>query len=373
MRKGERPKPMADLVREFGHDEPWVARQIISAFRDGLVDIEVIRRPNIVRVPELEGILVAKYNLSSAIVVASTGIPVKVKSDRPKVIDLSSDELHRKLGYALANHIGGPNAGGYFRDDDTIAFGSGRGVFYTCKSIAWELPHRSLRVKGLKLVSLTGAVHARDHEGRLNARLDADFHCGLFGMCVDDSATLRLISHPIAHEPEQVQAMKRQTWLGEWDNALGDPKRIPDLALVGVGVLAEGHRFYEQAKAPNDTRDPILEPLMVPLAALVEICDTIPPEADYCPVADICNMLFFVDPPPGLKVDRAKVQELIGEINMRLLNVNDGQLSRIRQIILCAAARKKVRAIRQLLTSEHYRIKHLCTDDSVARALVGND
>jgi DNA-binding transcriptional regulator LsrR (DeoR family) len=376
MRKGYKAKRLEDLAEEFGRDPAVISSGIISAFQDGLVDIEVIRRPTVERLHRLEEQLIDRYDLKGAIVVSGSGIRVRkgITSD-PKLSTrkaISSDELHRKLGYALATYIGGADGGGLaLRDGDSVAFGSGRSVFYTCKSIAWELPQRSLRVRDLNLVSLTGAVHARDHSGRLHARLDADFHCGLFGMCTDNYAILRLISHSIAHLPEELENIRQRTWLGEWDRERAEYAHVPDVALIGMGVLSEGHRFYEQAKANPKNQDPILRPIIGPLRELVELCDAVNGRSDgYHPVADICNNLLFVEPPAGVTVAKAAIETLIDTINSRLLNISPVQLQQVGAIILCAATPKKAQAVKQLLLTNRYNVKLLCIDDSIAHELL---
>jgi DNA-binding transcriptional regulator LsrR (DeoR family) len=331
-----------------------ISRAITAAFRDGLVDIVKISRPQVRRLQSMEQKILDKYpNLWEAVVVDADSNSEMASAQEAKRID---DEIHRKLGYAMA----GLTNQWRLRDNDVISFGSGRGVFYTVEG-AMQLP-AALRVEGLHLVSLTGAVHARDHAKQLNTRLDADLHVCLFGMCIRHSATLHLVTHPIT-----AQNARTYTCLGEeqW------PRLHCSHAVIGVGVLAEGHRFYEEAKAK--TPDPILEPILPALRTLVDLCDTVTQsDPSHYPVADICNHLFLVDKeglPAGV---RQKLSDNITIVNNCLLNVSETQLQEVGAILLVAGTRKKAAPMRQLLNSPSFKIRIISVDSTLAEELARN-
>lgn len=348
-RQGRGPESIKTLGGRYRRDPAVISRAIKSAFHDGLVDIVRTGRPSYApRVHSLEQKLLDKYPyLWEAIVVDANSAAGGGAGVAERRMD---DEIHRKLGNAMA----GLTSQWRLRDGDAIGFGSGRGVYYTVEA-ARQLP-AALRVEGLHLVSLTGAIHARDHAEQLNARLDGDLHIALFGMCIQHTATLHLVTHPIT-----ARGALGATCLGEeeWKQL------CPSHALIGVGVLAEGHRFYEEAKAKKP--DPILEPIIKPLEALVDACDKIrQAEPSYYAVADICNHLFLVEKEGLSDTLRQELSSNIEAVNSCLLNVSETQLHDVGAILLVAGGRKKARPTRQLLSSPLFKIRIICTDSGMA-------
>ncbi|MEK7996461.1 MAG: hypothetical protein AAB403_21885 [Planctomycetota bacterium] len=354
LRQGKGPESIKELAGRYRRDAAVISRAVTSAFRDGLVDIVRTGRPHVQRLQSLEKRILDRYpKLWDAIVVEVHSTEGNSSGQNLGRID---DETHRKLGYAMA----GSTSQWRLRDADVIGFGSGRGVFYTAES-AMQLP-AALRVEGLHLVSLTGAVHARDHAKQLNARLDADLHVALFGMCIQHEATLHLTTHPItACDARDLTYLGKKHWA----------QHHPTHALVGVGVLADGHRFYEEAK--SEKPDPILEKIIQPLRRLVTLCDSVrgmDPSPGYYPVADICNHLFFVDRGDLSDTIRKEILANIEEVNKRLLNVSEEQLNDVGAILLVAGSRKKAAAIHQLLDSPAFKIRMICTDSRTAEDLL---
>lgn len=270
LKHGKGPESIKVLAKRYDRDQAVISRAIISTFRDGCVDIVRTGRPRVERLLSVEEKLLKRYPKLWEAIVVEVPAPDKDNSGQnPGRID---DETHRKLGFAMSSSMGQWR----LRDADVIGFGSGRGVFYAVDPTMQ--PPTPMRVEGLHLVSLTGAVHARDHAKQLNARLDADLHVALFGLNIQHEATLHLTTYPItACEARELTHLGKKQWA----------HRHPTHALVGVGVLGAGHRFYEEAKSP--TPDPILQKFLPPLKRLAALCDSVrdsAPFPGYHPVAE---------------------------------------------------------------------------------------
>ena len=356
MIQGHKPEAVRLLAKRYKRDAAQITKAIQAAFREGLVELAVAdpSEPG-KHVEDLEDALYQKYKgtLRRAIVVRSQ--PRAPDENHPALDDM----VHRELGRAMAGHI---SSGAVFRDGDWIGLGSGRGVYYTVEALM-QFPR--LRILNVTLLSLTGAVHARDHAQLLNTRLDADIHLGLFGMSFESGAVLRAqsIDYPIAITE------------GSSGGIIGAEELGKARVLVGVGVLAPGHRFYDYChqRGTQSPADANLAPIQVPLGKLVSICDEIQKTFPfYFPVGDICNALFCVKAPGGVNIPpllMKKLLEAIAEVNRHLRNVRTAELRNVSEIVLVAGTTKKAAAIRQLL-DEGYPIRQLCTDSAAAEEIL---
>jgi DNA-binding transcriptional regulator LsrR (DeoR family) len=343
---------MKELQDIYGRDPAVISKAIVEAFRRGLVEIKRADRPSLPeRMESLEQKLLSRFNLRNAIVIRREK---GSSEDDPQ----SGDALHAQLGQALASFIA---SGGAFRDGDTIGLGSGRGVFYTVDALD-NLP--PLRLTGIKLVSLTGALFPQDHAKKLNLRLDADIHVNLFGRHFAQPVEVHQLQAPLVpSDKNELSAVKRRTWLGG-DRSYGFS--IPSHSLIGVGVLSRGHKMFDAVTSTESASDQMLTPINQWLKPLVNIAKELS-TSHYCPVADISNNLFYVEPPRGLRVSPGKeeqIKDLIQNVNANLLNIDDKQLRQVQTIVIVAAGLQKARAIRQLLDDESYHIRFLCTDET---------
>jgi DNA-binding transcriptional regulator LsrR (DeoR family) len=358
------------LARRYDRDPAVITRAIQSAFERKLVEIRRVENFSAVQEPVRESSLEAKLTrryqeLRNAIV-----IDEPVGALQPEAV--AGDEIHRRLGRAMATVIG---TGVFFRDNDVIGLGSGRGVFYVLDALR-RFPQ--LRVANVKIISLTGAVHARDHSYYIeggepeNFHMDADSHVGLLGLCFAYNVELHQVSSAIACSSEQeLERVIGRAHLNEdeWE------RKPITYALTGVGVLSQGHRFYQEVKSPQK-KQPMLEPIHDRLVKLVSLSEEVERLAkDYHPVSDICNRLFYTPPPANVRIPPDKenaIKDLISSINERLVTVSLKQLKKIQSIILVAGTRAKANAIRGLLENPEYKIRTLCTDRDTAEKILSN-
>lgn len=126
--------------------------------------------------------------------------------------------------------------------------------------------------------------------------------------------------------------------------------------------------MFDAVMTAESASDQMLTPINQWLKPLVSIASELAGNR-YCPVADISNNLFYVEPPPGVKVPPSKkeqIKELIQNVNANLLNIDDAQLRQVQTILIVGGGLQKARAIRQLLDNESYHIRFLCTDEATA-------
>ena len=293
--------PIKQLKEEFRRDPAVISKAISAAFRERLVEVRVVDRRVVQpkRNPSVEQRLVSRFPcLHASIVVDCGDQPPADLDSRPAL--RRNDEIHARVGRAMAHSIA---AGPLIRDGDIIGLGGGRGVNYAVNS-PFHFP--ALRANGVTVVSLTGSNYARLHGGNPNVRLDADTNVSLFGPQFANEVTMRFMSYPIVAEPDDAtEIVKRRIAV---NGATSSPGRIT-AALVGTGVFAIGHRFFQETKVREKERDHNLAPIFDLLKQLAEACRprTTP---IYSPVADMANRLFYVHPPRSLAIPSREEQNI---------------------------------------------------------------
>jgi DNA-binding transcriptional regulator LsrR (DeoR family) len=355
---GQTSPGLESLAFQFGRDKSQISKAVAQAFEDRLVEVKRVWFPKSQRVTLLERRLTETFNLHHVVVVENESRARNLSEEQAAKLD---DDLHAQLGYAMAETIA---SGLLFDAGDVIGVGSGRGVFSTAESLFREFPHH-LQVRNVTLTSLTGAIYAREHARKTNMRLDADINVNLFSRAFAHDVTVKFASRPLIDE---VPELRDRTVLGQ-----GKWKQLHHThALVGVGVLARGHKLYDEVKANPGSRELLREPIYSHLEELVAFCEKLGTET-YCPVGDISNNLFFVQPPRKSEVndsEKKRILSLIEAVNSKLFNISKDQLQSIPTLMLVAGTKKKAAAIRELLRDQNYHIKFLCTDKDAAHEVL---
>lgn len=353
-------------------DVKTLKRGLIEAFSDGLVRLERGHLDtNSHRNETLERELSDRWNLKGAIVVE-----IEQGYD-------DSDSIHRHLGIHLAKAI--RSIPGYFRDDDVIAIGSGRATYHFV--VALSRGRKKIDADSIRIMSLTGTVYPEAPIVRPSVTLDADLAAAHMAACFSGPVTLRTIGHPIAHY--DVPSVRKNTWLFDINHSDGDfspddfddsrtkdnlfDEHKPNHAFIGVGVLSGRHRLYREVTVGEKT--PMLDPIREDLRNVIEKSKEIQHDhEDYYPVADICNRLFLVDPPPSLSVNDKKIldeiRQLINKVNKNMLTVTKMQLKKARYVNMIAGGERKVPALRTLLRRGLIASGTLCTDAKTAEVLI---
>jgi hypothetical protein len=321
--------------------------------------------------PHLEKALKEKFpGLQNVIV-------LNIREAPDKKVAWPDDPFYQALGKAMAERIPG-----LLRPGDIVGVGSGRGVYNAVKFLE-NHPNLS-KIPDLKLMSLTGRVWSKSSPGQpIALQMDADYHVSLmWGMCT--SAQALYIGHPLSYpatsiqqgtvsgdEEKVVKAFRDQTPLSNWE------KLRPGVALLGVGIVLSGHRFWVSSDTDKKSVDPYLRPVFDDLRGLVSLFEN---EGEvragkYSPVADTSNHLFYVrhpDPAVSKKFEhlQGKILQAIEKVNDKLLTISDAQLKDIPSIWLIAGSDEKIFAIRALLNNSNYKITFLCTDATAAKKLL---
>jgi DNA-binding transcriptional regulator LsrR (DeoR family) len=347
-----------DGEKENGRNATRAWRALKQAFAHKLVAVVPMPRPWI---DEELGMRMREAfpNLLGVQVVNLHDLSIKGERER-------DDKIHEELGHAAAKWIA---QGTLFQDGSVIGLGSGRGVYETVRYLQ-EFP--ALNARNVRVMSLTGWVHAKSHAGIGGGELEADKHAAMIVQCFrHPTIGTHMVNHPITHEDPYLRArILERTHLGrrQWNEI------HPGYALFGVGVLAPGHRLYEEAKATK--HEPGLRPILDPLRELVEIGEHVNSISSCClyyMVADIANQLFCVHGHHWDRIDqktRLRVEELVQEVNERLLTVSPSQLQDVGNVILVAGTECKATAIRHLLHTEQCNIRFLCTDKKTAMKIL---
>jgi DNA-binding transcriptional regulator LsrR (DeoR family) len=273
-------------------------------------------------------------------------------------------ELHQGLGA-----WGGNGLLAYLRAGDHLGVGSGRGPFYAANALmdlgktagygpATNVPFVSSLTGYMSRMYLEPEHHDADD---IAAQLRGYFGTSAF------STNTSLIP-TAATEHVRSKHLEKRPW----------SKLRPNVALVGIGALAPGHRLY------NATAD--LAPAKEALDAIKKFADEI--EKKYAAgvigfraVGDICNRFFTVRP-PGLKksiprkiaADFGKLQAAIDKFNKQIYAVTFEQVRQIAlegTVIAVAGGMYKKFVIRHILNGvvkdnqrndRRRMITHLVTD-----------
>ena len=335
-----------------------ITEQVAALFTAGALLPSASRMPThgppIERREELEERLVEKYEgngLRKAIVVSADSA---VLTNGHNDVGLPDNGLHRCLGKALAAWL---RELAVALDGQTLGIGSGRGVGFTVD----ELRGQTLLPSRPSILSLTGSVHSKNAHKQY--MMDADIHAAVLSACFSSSVDLTLIRRfaavPAPGAPRKGTPLDDAAWEGH----------IPFYAILGVGTFAEGHKFFEEAKADPGNQEPHLSPIHSLLVELMRQCEGLARD-DYSPVADIANHLVFIEDRRVLSIKAERIKGILVEINSRMVALQEAQFRTIRNIILVGGTKSKAGAIRHLLMSENFNVKAVCTDETVARVLL---
>jgi DNA-binding transcriptional regulator LsrR (DeoR family)/DNA-binding Xre family transcriptional regulator len=282
------------------------------------------------------------------------------------------------------------------REGDRVAVGSGRGP-YQCVTAAQpparpgevsSSPQRAWQAfpKLGAIASLTGEMGVQDWDPQWGApRQDADDVATNLASFLRYGQLLQ-VKKPLLERPKRLPP--HLTWKVDDDDepdANNDSQEpAPDIALVGIGSLAQGHRLtsenvYDSLR--KDTRS-TLENLRRAAAAIdqhVQNALQEKPDYEYHCVADLCNWLFRVGPPEHVNVKDSQLQKLddaIKAFNDEVLSPSAKQLAVVARrgaVIAVAGGRHKKYAIRHVLSQKKKPwISHLVTDHETADWLCRN-
>lgn len=344
---------IADLAAAYGVSDGAIQTALRRA-RDSLVDI--VPREPFHRDRKLEIDVKAAFPHLTAAIVIAPNPDGRATANAP----VDDDTLHAELGSATAREIAMatfPLLRG--RKPSGVAFGSGRAVAATIEALKDYQNDPTSWFSLLEQVpghSLAGNVftpkEARAYRARGKQTNEADDHATGFAGIFPDFAGYTIGQAIAVASKEDREAKLARTWLGDQFSEIK-----PGLAITGVGVMDGGHRCFDIVENELDAinlenvRD-LLEKLHHALSRLSMHFGG--DSADYCPVGDICQRFFMIDPPgsldAALKVAiKTDIEVLVDTLNEHLLTATKTQLAQIDTVLLIGAGQKKVRAIHKLL------------------------
>lgn len=381
---------LSDVAKAVGRDPAVVSRAILSAFRDGLVEVKKLEtsiesvRLNEILASRLRtelSLLVSEPNVGGFRVVDCQDTSVANReSDLARAI--VGDRTHEQLGISLANDLS--NGLIIPANNKSIGFSGGRAVYRTIDALR---RHPPLQWRNTTLVSLSGHVHATDHSAQINGLLDADLHVAYFGICIagtgrgregvgatDENVRQKLTDHDITSG--DIEAGIGHALESSYISPKTWHSHCPDFAVVGVGSLSPGHRFFDAAKSKKIP--PVFRPIMTDLRKLVAYCEKYKGRdkwSEYVCVGDVANRLFFIPPPTGEIQDESDIKNLIERINVRLFNISLQQFSKIENVIVVAGTKQKSGAILELIENRDGRpsklsVQILYIDDAAAQGML---
>jgi DNA-binding transcriptional regulator LsrR (DeoR family) len=252
-----------------------------------------------------------------------------------------SDDVHTQLGLTLSEFVLDS-----IRANDRIGVSSGRGVYGTIAGMYHAVD--KIAAEGVQLVSLSGSFEQRSaYDPTI---MDADTNVGLLAQCFTRMVRVETTGRDIMSP------------------APASFKTPPKRALIGIGEASPKSRLFSEGSALNrDLKDA--------LSLLRQLISDIQRDCGYLPVADTCNNLFHVSPPPkhpsqpeGAKVK--KLQDLIDTINSRLCTYPIQQMKRVERCWIAAAGETKAAALGHCLSERALQVEALCLDVSLARKLL---
>jgi DNA-binding transcriptional regulator LsrR (DeoR family) len=356
--------PLGELARRFKRNQAVISRVVAAALRAGVVQFRVVHPENCPprRCLDLQAELLRKYPDLLSATVASVGPSPTVAPDHEAALEYS-DRVHRLLGLTLAIEIA---RGTLIKNGDQVGIGPGRGVYETIRALRHQ---GAVRAGGVTLISLSGVGYLRHYSKNRNPLLDPDFMVGSMGEAFEKPVALDLVSAPLVIQPGEARAAPVRRWLGS-DNR---NRRAIDTAIMGVGALIPGNRFYaEGSSSQAATHEPLYNSIRESLRSLLRLSESFR-TPDYTPVGDIGYHLFFVPPPLGAhvpEVSQAVINRQVDSVNASLLAAHADDLKAIRSVVLVAGTTAKARALNHLITGRLVSVTHLCTDSLTAQLML---
>ncbi|MBU2515502.1 hypothetical protein KJ966_29650 [bacterium] len=374
-----KPRTIQEIATSENLSVAQVNRHLKYAREHGIVEIKIKESVNKKkRNHNLEDAFITNFGLTDAIVVECNGSRPEADgynfSSENRVRD---DDIHKALGATLGEFLIGK-----IRDSDNIGVGGGRGPFYTIDTIREHQTEIPIPKK-IQTTALSGSMQTETWN-------TDDKHISYLD---PDSLALRL-AQPFQAKPNRTflpiavaTPKTKEDLLSQGSGLLLNHKRwernidncVPNIAVVGIGSLAGGHRFVK----PEEGFE--LEPIRQEISDLGRLSKEIASETQhlYYPVGDICNKLFLSDYSPRLKENiRKKIEKkvkkikgLIDTVNDRIIAVSEDQLGMIKYVLAVAGGNSvKFNAIWTILMRPKlYKVSPLihvlCTDSETAQSL----
>ena len=282
---------------------------------------------------------------------------VAATSDAGRDAGIDDGDLHRRLGDLAARFLWDSS----LRPGDRIGVGPGRGVGCTIHELSPLVPER-LSYGGYRIYALTGGTTGSpspDWADILDADHNAEGMARHLRAGPDDWANVTPVHLPIfvPSGRDSVLSIVAPHLLDPPPDGAGPALEL-DVALYGCGVLSHGHHLVTfRSRSTESVRE-----------QLDRLGREVWPQAPSA-VIDICeHYLVGEDVPPSL---RGLVEDVVAELNERVVAVAPSILGRARERVLVAGGRYKFPAVVAALTKvPEMRPTTLVTDEWTARRLL---
>jgi DNA-binding transcriptional regulator LsrR (DeoR family) len=218
------------------------------------------------------------------------------------------------------------------RDHDHILVGAGRAVRFTVDALGRCASAEPRSFEGVQVTSLTGNPLVR----RDPQDLDSDAITSELGhvLKLDGSAVHRVNTQYIARNPGRVlrqlgSSLMKPDWGG----------RVPDIALLGVGVLDSRHHLMSSSRSST---------MMRPVRAILDRLEREVLPSGRSPVIDVYDT-FWVREDALDPVTAGVARELVAELNSVLVAAPRSKVNQAREKIIIAGGAAKYEAILTLL------------------------
>ena len=294
------------------------------------------------------------FDLSHAIVVKDSGQVYEPSHD---------DRLHNLLGKALGDYLHMS-----LRPDDHLLTVGGRGTYF----VGAHLNSAYRQKKNVSVTAISGRmateIHARDGAFSIPS-VDADDAAFLLAKSLcSNFGKFHPLNQRVAYSPEYADRLHDFSALLD---ERGELKGSSTICLCGVGQVGGNHMFMRH----GDIRlAPIATELKELLKLLAQGGHKITQEnGEFYPIGDIANRLFLATEINGRNA-LSRLQNLIKQINRKIVGLTLKQLSTATMVIINAGGLHKYLAIRKTLSFRRESGKPfvdvLCTDSQVARQLL---
>ncbi len=272
--------------------------------------------------------------------------------------NIGKNVSHQVLGRALAEELRV-----ILRREDRIGVTGGRSTFACARAMNALNRTNPFVQRNIKITSLAGGISRSPHIPSFE-QLSADNVAVTMAAALPDSIPY-LLSVPWIALPNTAGQSKYPTERfileEEW---VKDPRNIPDLAIMGIGVIQEGlHPFFYEDKLE-------LTPIKELLLRLKDLMSVV----RYNVVGDFGQRFFFINPPEKVEIKPDTLNEiegLIKEINYHVTAPTLTQLKQIKTVIAISGEENKRHAIWTILKNPDIWVVHtLCTDQNIAHWLI---
>jgi DNA-binding transcriptional regulator LsrR (DeoR family) len=291
---------------------------------------------------DLSARLSTELGIADAVVLAAD-------TDEPR-----DDVIQKRMGWLAARYVASQ-----IGDYDTIGVGSGRGVWSCVDALSDH--KRLLNLRGLGVVSLSGAVARWGPLARMDADANADHLARLLELpsTAIRTTNLPLTMHQLAPEQRRsvIAQVAPQLSDDDWSQDAPPWDKPPGVEVVGLGVYGPGHWLVDlQEGSARGIEDELAELRLQGF--------------NFASLVDICFNLIQIKNIDSDQLSADSLAKLFDRIKEQTFNVNIQKLNAARVRVLIAGGPAKRAGAVSVLADPSFPFRPTCvvTDDVTAQA-----